>query len=76
MTFELFTAVKLQIVVLRGETPCIFIGSYQHFVEACCFHLQAKLNFPELFTSIDTVLQCGRFNIFTLKQNILECVSY
>jgi hypothetical protein len=68
--------VTLQIVVLRGETPCIFIGSYQHFVETCCFQLQAKLNFPELFTSVDTVLQCGRFQHFTLKLNFLESFSY
>jgi hypothetical protein len=36
---EIFTAVKIQVVVVWVITPCSAVVGYQHFRGSCCLHL-------------------------------------
>jgi hypothetical protein len=38
--FEIFTAMKIQIVIFWVVTPCSNMVGYQRFGGPCCFHLQ------------------------------------
>jgi len=40
--FEVFTAVKIQVVFFRVVTPCGYVVGYQCFEGPCCLHLQVS----------------------------------
>jgi hypothetical protein len=41
-TFEFFTAMKIQIEVFWGVTPCSDAVGYRRFGEPCCLHLEGE----------------------------------
>jgi len=42
--FEVFTAMKIQVVVFRVVTPSNNVVGYQRFGGPCWLHLQSKMN--------------------------------
>jgi hypothetical protein len=42
MRFEVFTAVKIWIVVVLVMTPCSVVGGYQRFGGTCFLHFQGR----------------------------------
>jgi hypothetical protein len=44
MRFEVLTAAKISMLVLRVVMPCGLVGTYRRFGEAYCFHLQGRYN--------------------------------
>jgi len=41
--FEIFTAMKIQVVILWVMTPCSDVAGYQCFGGNCCLHLQGEV---------------------------------
>jgi hypothetical protein len=52
--FEVFMAVKIQVMALWVVTPCSDIVGYQHFRGPCCLQLQGDA--VKILCSVDSLL--------------------
>jgi hypothetical protein len=41
--FEVFTPMKIQVLILWVVTPCSGVVGYEHFRQPCCLHLQGEV---------------------------------
>jgi hypothetical protein len=57
--FDIFTVVKMWIVVIWVVTPCDLVGGYERFGGTYCFHLQGGSG-GYTFRAIALMMEAGR----------------